>query len=146
MINVEVLRKIEASKFILTIRKIFLGRIMKKESLDDLTLTWYIKTKSRGKRVTYLTYLCEWMAEGLQRKMVKCQTTKDRKFSSTSWKLLSQKRRTCYRVIIKKIFFFWIFDKTLQSLVHNVDYLCFLLTFRNHPKVFFASFLSLLST
>lgn len=54
--------------FLNRIRKIqltFLGHIMKKEDLEKLTLTGYIKDKRdrRKKSIIYLTSMYKWLAE-----------------------------------------------------------------------------------
>lgn len=65
----EFLQKMEINKtFINKIRNRylkFLGYIMRKESVDNLTVTGYIKSKrNRGKEcITYLTNLCKWLAK-----------------------------------------------------------------------------------
>ena len=67
--NEEVLRKIGTERKLLpTVRKRqleFLGHVMRKESLENLTLTGRIEgKKSRGRPwIKYLTSLSTWMAE-----------------------------------------------------------------------------------
>ena len=67
--NEEVLKKIGTKRKLLTsVRKRlleFLGHVMRKESLENLTLTGHIEgKKSRGRpRIKYLNSLSTWMAE-----------------------------------------------------------------------------------
>ena len=69
--NEEVLRRMGARRKLMNnIRKRqlqFLGHVMRKEGLENLTLTGKINgTRSRGRpRLTYLKSLSKWMSEGI---------------------------------------------------------------------------------
>ncbi len=95
--NEEVLRKIGTERKLLpTVRKRqleFLGHVMRKESLENLTLTGRIEgKKSRGgPRIKYLTSLSTWLAEHVpegQRRGMKEQELLKRTKERKLWKAM----------------------------------------------------------
>lgn len=103
VIKKEVLRKTETERtFILKIRQKelkFMRYIMRKDGFENLTLKGFIEGK-RKQWVTYLTGLCEWMAEKRHRVMVMSKIllrfTRDRKLwrsMITYWREVVHKKR-----------------------------------------------------